>query len=530
MPDEILFSGRLKQIRLPKLLRMLGRARKTGVLRVWRNDQDRSLYLKEGDVIFATSRYPDDRLGEVLLKAGKITLAQFESAVEGFRETGKRLGTVLVEQGSITPKDLFWAVSFQVKEIILSLFTWVDGEYEFQEGDLPTEELISLKMSTGNLVLEGLRRINDWYRLTNEIPPLDTVLRLTTDPLTLFQAIQLDATEKQVLNLVDGARTIRQVFQESPLTAIKTLQLIHFYCSVGIVEPISGAAEEAAEKREEAVAAEAATRADPEITTPSEEISVGQIARELDQARQENLTVFREELLKPAEPLETPKAETRRQRIHAAYEALSGQNHYEILGLNIQSSRDEIKRAYFRLAKEYHPDRHFEKGLEDLKEVLGELFSRITEAYDTLLMEDRRKRYDAGLLQQKYGKKTSEAAPAKETQARNQFLQGKESLRRGDFKAAAYYLEAALQQDPKRAEAHTLLADALSRIPGRRRDAESHYQSAMELEPSNVMNYIGLGLLYKGAGMNQRAVRQFEEALTWDPENAQARNELKGLT
>ncbi|HEY5594696.1 MAG TPA: DUF4388 domain-containing protein, partial [Nitrospiria bacterium] len=163
-------SGRLRDQRLPKILTHLQRQKKTGVLVVRRNDQHKAIFIKDGDTVFAASKYQDDWLGEVLLKAGKITLGQYEKASEVTRSTQKRFGTVLVEHRVLTAKDLFWAVTHQVKEIILSLFTWLDGEYQFEEGPLPAQEIITLKMSTANLILDGIRRINDFVRLRNELP------------------------------------------------------------------------------------------------------------------------------------------------------------------------------------------------------------------------------------------------------------------------------------------------------------------------------------------------------------------------
>ncbi|MEK7870872.1 MAG: DUF4388 domain-containing protein, partial [Nitrospirota bacterium] len=75
---EIPLSGRLKDNDLIAVLRYLNRNKKIGVLNLNRNDQNKSIYLKDGEVIYAISKYIDDRLGEMLLKLGKITLDQYE--------------------------------------------------------------------------------------------------------------------------------------------------------------------------------------------------------------------------------------------------------------------------------------------------------------------------------------------------------------------------------------------------------------------------------------------------------------------
>ena len=89
--------------------------------------------VQEGRLVFASSSSPDDRLGELLLRRGRITLRQFADAGRAVGP-GKRLGTVLVEQGVLTPKDLVKTVVDHTQEIIYGAFQWTEGQYRLQEG------------------------------------------------------------------------------------------------------------------------------------------------------------------------------------------------------------------------------------------------------------------------------------------------------------------------------------------------------------------------------------------------------------
>ncbi|MBI3811604.1 MAG: DnaJ domain-containing protein [Nitrospirae bacterium] len=523
MDGDLPVSGRLRDQRLPRILTHLQRQKKTGALVLRRNDQHKSIFIKDGDIVFAASKYQDDWLGEVLLKAGKITLGQYEKASEVTRNTQKRFGTVLVEHGVLTAKDLFWAVTHQVKEIILSLFTWLDGEYLFEEGPLPAQEIITLKMSTANLILDGIRRINDFVRLRHELPSMDMILHITMDPLILFQDIKLTDPERKLLLQVDGKSTIFEVFASSELPAFETLKLLCFFLSVGLVE--SGISDLTPEPSVQEMPAETVETV-PKDGTPEAVGSASSgdedLVKEVKLEQQEAVVKDREEIFQKNEQ----EAHLTKQKIREAYEALEHQDYYEVLGLQTEAARDEIKRAYFRLAKAYHPDRHFQSGLEELTPHLETLFRRITEAYDTLLMERKRKDYDTELALKKFKGQHKETAGPSPTQ---QVQMGQQALQKGDFKTAAYYFEAAVKAVPNRAGHHALLAKALTQLPGRQRDAETHYKKAIELDPSGVENYIGLGLLYKKGGMVQRAQRQFEEVLIWDPANRIAKDELQKL-
>jgi hypothetical protein len=159
--------GSLDQVGVPAILRALVRADKTGPLRFTRGRTTKTVYLSDGRLIFATSTDPDDRLGEMLLRKGLISYRDLEESVRGIR-AGRRQGTILVERGAIRSRDLVQGVTEQVQEIVYSLFLWQDGLYEFVEGDLPSREVILLRMPTEDILMEGIRRVDEEWRKATE--------------------------------------------------------------------------------------------------------------------------------------------------------------------------------------------------------------------------------------------------------------------------------------------------------------------------------------------------------------------------
>lgn len=483
MTGEIPFSGRLRERHLSAVLHMLHRRQLTGILHVRLSDLDKSVYLKEGEIIFAASTYPDDRLDMHLLKKGEITYAQYETvkriyeaSVSGSNKASVRKGTILVEQGILTPKALYSAVIAQVKEIILSLFTWIDGDYEFIEGDLPSQEVITLKMSTADLILEGIRRVTDWTWLAGGLPPFENHLRFTKDPRDLFQVAHLDASEASLMDQLNG-KSIRDLLISNSLPAFHTLQLIYFFVSAGIVE-----------------VGQAPSSEDLEITR-------GIIVEEI-----------RENLLNKDRTTSGTLEEVRE-----AYRRMEWQNYYQILGVAPHGSREEIKRAYYRLAKLYHPDRHFEEAFREVKKELERLFAKIKEAYDHLSNDTKRAEYDASLSRPKG---TSQPKPLSIIeQAERCFKQGKEAYTAGAFKQAADLFEAAARLIPDDHRYFGYLGKTLLHFPERLRRAEIAFREAVTLQPDEIEYHTQLARLYEQQGMLRRALKEYEEALKHHPEN-----------
>jgi hypothetical protein len=223
----------LREFQLHKLLIDLNSNSKTGTLTVKTPVFIKKIYLDKGEVIFASSTWKDDRLGEVLLKTGRITLGQYEESVRLLNMTGKKQGTILVELGYLTPKDLFQAVKHQVKEIIYSLFPLEYAEYEFIEGEVPQKDILILKIHMGSLIYKGINRIDNFTRVKRELPDFRYPLSISIGTSHLFEGIEFSPLEKSILSLVDGKRSIMELVDHAsadarPFEVLKSLYVLWF--------------------------------------------------------------------------------------------------------------------------------------------------------------------------------------------------------------------------------------------------------------------------------------------------------------
>lgn len=220
--------GTLARIGLPDLLRELQSASATGILTLTTEGVRKALYLRGGRVVFAVSNVPSDRLGEVLLREGRITPEQNAVSTRGLAQ-GRRQGRALVEAGVLTPDELWRAVQTQIREIVFSVFLWDEGSFHFEESVLPERERITVDLDVPTLVLEGLRRVDPGGALRALYPDSYVVLERAAAPPSW-----LHPWEEHVLSLVDGERSVLEICHESEAGEGQTLKTLYAFLCTGI--------------------------------------------------------------------------------------------------------------------------------------------------------------------------------------------------------------------------------------------------------------------------------------------------------
>lgn len=154
---DLVLSVDVRAFPLADVLRLVHDAGKSGYLAFNDGEVEKSVFLSRGEVVFATSNQIPDRLGETLLRAGIIDLAQLRDAESRWRPDN-RFGKILVEQGVLTPRELWKGVKLQVEEIVRSLFTYTSGQVHVWEGAVQPDNVVRLSLPTRRLVSEGLER------------------------------------------------------------------------------------------------------------------------------------------------------------------------------------------------------------------------------------------------------------------------------------------------------------------------------------------------------------------------------------
>jgi hypothetical protein len=242
-------QGSLAERDFPSLVQALYEQRWTGTLTLTHVGVGKSVTVHEGRLVFASSSSPDDRLGELLLRRGRLTLKQFTTASLAIAP-GKRLGAILVEHGALAPKDLVRAVVEHTQEIIYSAFQWTEGQYRLQEG-APSAEAITLKISTPDLIVEGIRRIDSWGRVNRAIGGLEARYVRSPGFEQVSGSMSLSPERMAVLEALAMEMTVEQLCGTSPFSDFELCRTLWAFRVIGLarrtdapVEPASPSIED----------------------------------------------------------------------------------------------------------------------------------------------------------------------------------------------------------------------------------------------------------------------------------------------
>lgn len=579
-------KGDFKNKRFPEVIAEVYRWKGTGALLLRRDQVKKIVYFKDGLPVSIKSNLLQECLGRVMVRERMISEAECEESLQRMKKSGRQQGTVLVEMGCISPHNLNYALSLQLQTKLFDVFTWDHGEYQFNPRVMPPADPVGLEMSTAQAIYEGVKRAYDAERLAAAMGDADNVYAHPSDnPLFALQDLQVAEEEQQLLQAVDGHKkisTLRALALLSPvetdrfLYAMKCAQVIEFKKAPAEGKPkpsISRIAAEALQRQAEAarppplppapkgppvVAAPPVVPWDappgamdmppPLKSKPAPKIGGGK-GKSSARPAPAFATPPPEPRSNPREPILARAASSLLPELSGVHSALSGeeglirerlvakvaamrkQDFFEILGVGTNASREEIKRAYFALAKEYHPDKHFGRSSAEIRQLAAQVYDLISSAHDVLTDPAEREKYVRDLSQGV--KRDMGDEVGKILAAEGKFQKGEELLRVRDFAGAHACFQEAVNLYGEEGEFHAWLGWSQFQMnPEDSKVIDQALRSlerAVSLNPKSDRAYLFTGYIHKATGRPDKAEKQFEKAIQCNPDCTEALRELRIL-
>jgi len=451
---------------VPFALRKIFIEKSSGELKITGESFEKSLYFISGDLCFARTNVLQERLGEILFKAGKINQAQFWDIQTLLSGQKSKIGSILVAKNFLSERDLHFGLMYQVRVIALSTFSLTSGEWEYTSliPEFPDDSKFQIELPA--IFSEGVKHFKNLASFKNSFSSRS----LSTKPFSgeikdILNPAEIDFFDELVRH--SPAPVAQVAFRMNVAEEVFWQNLMLFFL-LGIVEFANIA--------------------------PDKETN-----KSVDE-----LTAFYEKL-------KTKEID-----------------YYELFNLKNTVAFGEIKDVYYQFAKKYHPDRFGDVHDPEMKEKANFVFSRINKAFEVLSSEEKRREYDTKGYkeiqnQDKVNENQAERANLFYRKAKALYSQKR-------FLEAASFLEEAVRNDPGKPAYYLLLGSSQANVPAMRRAAEKNLQKVVELEPWNAEPLAALGLLFLAEKMDKRAESFFRKVLAIDPDHEVALAKIAELS
>lgn len=236
MPIE----GPLRELGIHDVFQLLDLSRKTGHLRVSSalRDNEGTVTFRHGRVIGARIKSNPHPLGQILLRAGKVTEAELERALAMAREPEERrqVGEILVDLGVLTRRELDRQMRRQIEAVVFELLSWEEGYFSFTEGQLE-EEVADEEagLSAESLLMEAARRIDEWTRLVHRVPGLHVIPVLAADAGDHPPMLDLRPNEWELLAAVDGVTDLRAIADRVGISDFDAARIVYGLLATGVI-------------------------------------------------------------------------------------------------------------------------------------------------------------------------------------------------------------------------------------------------------------------------------------------------------
>ena len=264
--------GTLKDFALPDIFQLIGMQRKTGLLTLKNERETVTVVFEGGMVVLADSsvRRLDDLLGTVLVRQGQLKKNDLEEALAKQKVSMQRLGYILTSQGYIDADALKQALSEQVQQIVFRVFRWKDGQYDFDPtAKVDYDQRHVSPVSTDHILMEGIRRVDEWPIIEKRIPSLRMVFRalvpqsqiqvtsegakegggleaafaeldteLSSGEKPPSDAVALSEAEAKIYKLLDGKCSIATLVDETGISDFDVSRTIFDLIERNLVEPV----------------------------------------------------------------------------------------------------------------------------------------------------------------------------------------------------------------------------------------------------------------------------------------------------
>lgn len=221
-------SGPLSQWILVRLIYRLHADRSSGCLELTRGDGVKAVYFRKGRIQYIASNLMEELIGPFMVSNGYVSQSDVDSAAQRAKDTGARLGDLLISMNKIKPFQLFQVLEQQLRAKLIQAFGWDNGQFAYFDGAEPPPDIVPLDIDPVPMLAEGVReRISLATLEPLFADKLDRKFYPVRQPQLSISDLKLQARESKVLSLLMASDTARPAYHECYANRQQRLALLH---------------------------------------------------------------------------------------------------------------------------------------------------------------------------------------------------------------------------------------------------------------------------------------------------------------
>ncbi len=238
--NSLAMYGNLSILPLAEILQLLELQNQTGILWVRSRHQTARIAFLKGKLMLAlgSGLSGEHVFGKIVIRENLLSEQELNDLLKTRASTSAPIGKFLVGCGKLTEEQLQHVLKKQTCEIIYETLRWQKGTFEFETLDELPRNVTSAQITVGvqGLVMEGLRRIDEWHLIEDEIRDFDEVFLACNQNQTHWGEAELTLQEKKILSMLDGQTTLKEVIQSSHSTSFDVANIVYRFLTAKLVK------------------------------------------------------------------------------------------------------------------------------------------------------------------------------------------------------------------------------------------------------------------------------------------------------
>lgn len=243
-PHDYHMAGRADFISINELFQLLNAGKHTGRLVFERGDEQTDVYLLNGSIAFVDPDRMTQRLirGQGMTKWREVPAALHTEANQVRSTEGTPILLSLLEKGFFRQNEIRDQLRTHGAEKIYSLLS-DESNCSFSYKAMPPPDFVTqynIGLPVMPLLLEGVKRVDDWRRIQRVFPDLDEPIRPAPDLFARIAEMSLDVVEIKILTLVNGENSFAMIREITGMDNFDLGMLLVGFGRDGILEPPGG--------------------------------------------------------------------------------------------------------------------------------------------------------------------------------------------------------------------------------------------------------------------------------------------------